>query len=114
MEEYGYEVELVDQLATSMHGSGESHMCYIYRRTNVPMTEAQASACAHLQRITLPSRPGMPEQDALVYCDKAFAATVRLAAGPIDALRQHAAAVVQDQMDAARPKRERRPRAQSP
>jgi hypothetical protein len=30
--EYAYDVELVDQCPTSMHGSGESHMCYFYRR----------------------------------------------------------------------------------
>jgi len=49
--EYGYEVELVEQSNTSMHGSGESHMAYFYKRTNTP---AQPTASSF--KIKIPKR----------------------------------------------------------
>jgi len=32
VERYGFDIELIIQLSTSMHGSSEGHMGYIYRR----------------------------------------------------------------------------------
>ena len=34
VDQYGYKVEFVDKLPTSMCGSGESHTCYIYKRSS--------------------------------------------------------------------------------
>ena len=41
IDDYEFHLELITQLPTSMHGSKEGHMAYIYRR---PMTRAVASA----------------------------------------------------------------------
>jgi hypothetical protein len=40
---YEFDVELVTQMTTSMHGSKEGHMGYIYRRK--PMTKQVLGAC---------------------------------------------------------------------
>ena len=122
IDEYGYAVELVEQLPTSMHGSGESHMAYVYRRTNAPMAEATAAQQPNLKRLLLPARPGFTgagagagaggraEADVTVWCDKAFYATAKLAVGPVEALRAHTAGVVDVLLNSAKPKRERRQR----
>ena len=34
--DYGFHCELEDQLSVSMHGSSESHTCYVYRRAAAP------------------------------------------------------------------------------
>jgi len=34
IDEYGYAVKFIDQMSTSMHGSGENHMAYFYKRTS--------------------------------------------------------------------------------
>ena len=39
IDEYEFNVELVAQMSTSMHGSKESHMGYIYQRTGVLETK---------------------------------------------------------------------------
>jgi len=92
--EYGYEVELVDQLPTSMYGSGESHMAYFYKRTNAPMSSTAAESQPNLKKLTLPQRPGFDEEDDTVFCDKAFMLCAKLAVGPVKALADHAAVVV--------------------
>ena len=43
IESYDFNVELVTQTSTSMHGSKEGHMGYIYRR--VPMKTLDRKAC---------------------------------------------------------------------
>ena len=40
---YGFNVELVSQLPTSMHASGEGHQCYIFRRLCVGRTRCCSS-----------------------------------------------------------------------
>ena len=45
VEEYGFEVELITQTSTSMHGSSEGHSGYLYRRvgsgkTSIPLCDA--------------------------------------------------------------------------
>ena len=40
---YEFDVELIVQTSTSMHGSKESHMGYIYRRTNTPKGKKKSS-----------------------------------------------------------------------
>jgi len=105
--EYGYEVVLVDQLPTSMHGSGESHMAYFYKRTNAAMSSAAAERQPNLKKLTLPQRPGFDEEDETVFCDKAFMQCAKLAVGPVKALGEHAAVIV-DTMLTTKPKRERK------
>lgn len=44
--EYGFEMELVKQLATSMHGSGEGHTAYLYKCTHAKARQAAARPAA--------------------------------------------------------------------
>mmetsp|Transcript_16823 Transcript_16823/g.32816 ORF Transcript_16823/g.32816 Transcript_16823/m.32816 type:complete len:633 (+) Transcript_16823:352-2250(+) len=44
LEEYGFELDLVDFVPTKMAGSGEQHRCYIYRRTDMPEAFSSSSA----------------------------------------------------------------------
>lgn len=44
IDEYGFNIELVIQTQTSMHGSAEGHTGYIYRRSN-GMKPSKAAAC---------------------------------------------------------------------
>lgn len=113
IEEYGYEVEIVDQIPTSMHGSGESHTAYFYRRSAASlaarMTETQASTQANLKKLVMQRRPGFDEVDQTVFCDKAFYVCSKTAVGSVDALKDHCAGVITDMLN-TKPKRERKQR----
>lgn len=105
--EYGYNVELVDQLSTSMHGSGEVHTAYFYKRI---LTESPAVP-RNAIKVVIPRRPGfVGEKDVEVVCAEAFVDAVKLAVGPLSALKQHVKKIADANMSAERPKRERRPR----
>jgi hypothetical protein len=112
IEEYGYAVEFVTQLATSMHGSGEGHTAYFYRRTNnaPKLKESDSGASGKYTKVKLPARPGFDEKDTSVLCDKLFADCVRTAAGSVEALMAEADKVVDETLNANRPKRDRRPK----
>jgi hypothetical protein len=43
IKEYEFDVELVTQTTTSMHGSKEGHMAYIYQR--VPLKSVESQPC---------------------------------------------------------------------
>ncbi len=105
IEEYGYEVEFVSQMMTSMHGSGEGHTVYFYKRA-LPLVRAPAAE----RRVTLPKRAGFAEEDHEVSCDAAFADAVVLATGSVADLRQHVDECVAAHLASERPRRERRPR----
>jgi len=45
IDSYGFDVQLVTQQMTSMHGSREQHMGYIYRRRKSGLKEASTGAC---------------------------------------------------------------------
>ena len=45
IEEYKFQVKLVTQLHTSMHGSGEGHTCYIFSRVGNPGVGASKYEC---------------------------------------------------------------------
>jgi len=47
MQAYEFDVELVAQAMTSMHGSKEQHMGYIYKRSVLPK-KGNAGACDRL------------------------------------------------------------------
>ena len=49
---YEFDVELIAQTQTSMHGSKEGHMGYIYRR-NTPIRRAKQDACDELFKPSL-------------------------------------------------------------
>ena len=109
IEEYGYEVELVDQITTSMHGSGEGHMAYFYRRTNQPPKLTSAER-ARLKSLSLPARTGFNEKTESVLCDPAFVHCAQLAVGDVAELAAYASEVVDNSLlSSERPKRERRP-----
>ena len=105
IEEYGYEVEFISQMMTSMHGSGEGHTVYFYKRA-VPLVRPPAVE----RQVTLSKRAGIEEGDAVISCDAAFVDAVKLATGPVADLRQHADASVAEHLASERPRRERRPR----
>lgn len=110
IEEYGYAVEFVTQLPTSMHGSGEGHTAYFYRRSNSAPKLSAAQTADKYTKVKLAARPGMAEKDVNVLCDKLFADCVKLAAGDVEALQAEADKVVDETLNATRPKRDRRPR----
>lgn len=110
IEEYGYAVEFVAQLPTSMHGSGEGHTAYFYRRTNSAPKLSPGETADKYTKVKLSARPGMNEKDIQVLCDKLFADCVELAAGDVEALQAKADLVVDETLNAVRPRRERRPR----
>lgn len=105
IEEYGYEVEFISQMMTSMHGSGEGHTVYFYKRA-LPLVRAPARE----RLVTMPKRAGFDEEDEEISCDAAFADAVKLATGSVADLRQHADACVAEHLASERPRRERRPR----
>ena len=109
IEEYGYAVEHVDQISTSMHGSGEGHMAYFYKRTNKPPKLTAAERAAY-KPLRLPARPGFEETTTDVLCDAAFEKCAKLAVGEVSDLAAFAAHVVDTELlSSDRPKRERKP-----
>lgn len=109
IEEYGYAVEHIDQISTSMHGSGEGHMAYFYKRTNKP-PKLTASERAIYKSLRLPARPGFAEETHDVLCDAAFEKCAKLAVGEVSDLAAYAAHVVDKELlNSDRPKRERKP-----
>jgi hypothetical protein len=54
--EYEFELELIKQLPTSMHGSKEGHMAYIYRRS--PMKPFDREKCDYVFRAAWESVKG--------------------------------------------------------
>lgn len=122
---YGFKVEILDQISTSMFGkpkftlirredltfvnmlgSGESHTAYFYKRANSPPTTPSNS----LKKLLLPPRSNFSEEALEVYCDNAFYDASKLAVElKKDALQQHVTDVVIQYQDSARPKRERKP-----
>ena len=60
IEEYEFDVELLAQTSTSMHGSKEGHMGYIYKR-KTPITRSKPDTCdALFQKSWDLVREGLP------------------------------------------------------
>jgi hypothetical protein len=103
--EYGYKVEFMNQFLTSMHGSGEGHTVYFYKRT-VAFPKVPANAL----KVTFPKRAGFNEVEEEFVCDQVFLECVKVAVGPVKGLQDHAKGVVNEYVSSARPKRERKTR----
>lgn len=117
IDEYGYAVTFIDQILTSMTGSGEGHTAYFYKRNNTPPAlspKERKNGTATTKLLALPARPDHPEDPAggwNVHCDLAFYECCRLAAG-LDSseLIEHVNRGVEEHLGAERPKRERKQR----
>jgi len=48
IEKYGFDIELIVQASTSMHGSAEGHMGYIYHRSS-PETKSSGTKNGNIQ-----------------------------------------------------------------
>jgi len=84
---YEFEVELVAQTPTSMHGSKEGHMGYIYKRTNTGTDESEDSTT---------SRPS--ESGGAIYCDPLFETSYKLVTGGLQPLHKEVTRQVQELM----------------
>jgi len=101
----------VDQLSTAMHGSGENHMCYFYKRLEIPPTPKTLTAGSGACVIEIPARPGREwEGSQRVVCANMFKSAVVDAVNDLDVLRASAAATVRSFLDSSRPARTRRQR----
>jgi len=92
IERYGFNVELIVQAPTSMHGSSEGHMGYIYRRAGKKQKAAK----------TLPIVYG-------VACDPLFEEAWKSTKRDIEPMLEDVKRQVTDSLNAQRPKRNRRP-----
>eukprot|EP00605_Chrysophyceae_sp_TOSAG23-4_P000637 GSChrysophyteH1.ASY1.ANO1.718.1 assembled CDS len=108
--EYGYRVEFVTQMTTSMHGSGENHMAYFYKRIS-PIPRITPEIRSNLAKVHFPARPGFDEKSEDILCDKSFEKCVSMAVGDVATLEAYATRIVNTQLlTSERPVRERRPR----
>jgi len=109
LEEYGYKVEYITKMATSMTGSGESHTAYFYKRSNRPgVHELKGPAPAGCVKVTIPPRSGFAEKAVTVACAACYEKAVRAAVGDSGALLREAAVTVQSHFDEGRPSRDRK------
>jgi len=106
MGEYGYAVEPVTQILTSMFGSGEGHTAYFYKRINIP-TQFNS---ARMPKVKLPARKGFAETDEEVFCDPAFLPAVSDAVSKVVIFQGKTNELLASHLSSARPTRTRRPR----
>lgn len=84
---YGYSVEFIHQMPTSMHGSGESHTAYFYKRINIDDKKFNTTNSTQL---SVPSRAWITgETDTQVWCDNMFLQCATDALGDIDKLKNN-------------------------
>lgn len=89
-ERYGFDVELITQIPTSMHGSSEGHTAYFYKRGK-----------------PLPPQPkGRGQQERI--CDPLFKAGLDLLKGPRDGLSGWVKNQLESHFASPRPARRRR------
>lgn len=79
---YGFHVELVAQTSTSMHGSKEGHMGYIYRRCHLDGVESESNPASSSSALKSSA------------CDPAFSSAVELVEGGLESLRAHVEATL--------------------
>lgn len=84
IDNYGFNIELIVQTPTSMHGSAEGHTGYIYRRSKNAKKPSKAKACKT-------KKFGVP-------CDPLFAKAWEMCRADLDVGREHASAEVEKYM----------------
>ncbi len=132
LEEYGYDVEYLHSMITSMFGSGEGHTAYFYKRTasSVAAAEAAVARCKksskakthdteaetanlYAHRVTLAetTRSGKIIPAKGVYCDPIFLQHVRMACADDEgeSLSTYVKGCVHEHLNSPRPKRNPRP-----
>lgn len=132
LDEYGYDVEYMHSMITSMFGSGEGHTAYFYKRTASSIASAQTQAkktqkttrkssededdtasSLYATKVTLAetTRFGNIVPEMQVHCDPAFLEHVRMACADDqgDSLFAYASHCVREHLNSPRPKRTPRP-----
>lgn len=99
-ERYGFEVELITQVQTSMHGSSEGHTAYFYKKKPVAPPNAGTAGGSSSTRATRAAAPA---------CDPLFKAGLDLCKGPRDALGDWVRSQMAAQFASPRPARRRAP-----
>ncbi len=103
IERYEFDVELVVQMPTSMHGSAEGHMGYIYKRI-----QPKPSKKSNKKDIVLCGNGGenLPED---IPCDKLFAEPWRHVRGDFKKYSEKVKQDVLESLSSRRPRRSRKP-----
>ena len=74
IDSYEFDVELLAQIPTSMHGSKEGHMGYVYRRKSLAAAETQGEACdplfAEAQQLVASGFPALKAKVDAIVKDK--------------------------------------------
>eukprot|EP01038_Epipyxis_sp_PR26KG_P004321 gene4321-6122_t len=114
--EYLYEVEAAGHMITSMHGSGEGHTAYFYKRI---MPNTRLPRISTNRKLTIPGRvisnntsinPAY-EDDEIVDCDELFFEAAQLAVSlDTSALKAFVASTVSQYISGERSRRTRKPR----
>lgn len=106
--EYGYLVTPVTQIPTSMHGSGEIHTAYFYKRANNP-SKMKARTGVSLVKLQ-PRAHVKADVEETIACDDIFKESVLLAAGSAQDAVENVRTAVETLTASGRPVRERKPR----
>lgn len=136
LDEYGYDVEFLHSMITSMFGSGEGHTAYIYKRTASSIASAEAALARakkdqvkagkqnttthidseshyYANKVTLAEtiRFGQTVPAKQMYCDAIFVPCVQTACAPDngESLFDYARECVREHLSSPRPKRTARP-----
>lgn len=64
-----------------------------------------------MEKIVLPGRQQLNEEDIEVVCDPLFIEPIQLAVGPLQKFKSHVNEVMSKVFNADRPKRERKPKS---
>ena len=108
IERYEFDVELVVQMPTSMHGSAEGHMGYIYKRI-----QPKSSKKSGKKKQVLCGNGGenLPED---IPCDKLFAEPWRQVRGDFNDYKNKVQEDVIESLSSRRPRRTRKPTNSNP
>ena len=108
IKKYKFDVEYICQITTSMHGSGEGHTAYFYKRTGVDDDGNRTKQS--VKRSILADSDSEDEdkdkdKDNAIPCDPAFKAAWDRVKGPIEPMVEWVASEMAIFEDAGRPKR---------
>ena len=103
VERYGFDIELIVQASTSMHGSSENHTGYIYRRTPRHVKKKRSDIIKRKRRPV--ECDDLPRN---VPCDSLFADAWRSTRRDIKPLLTDVRSIVTKSLSSQRPKRKRK------